>query len=87
MGVKVLLVEDDRALREALGDTLELGGYSYRVPCEPVAPGSQVPEQDMCIIESMPVKSLVTFPKSGFVQGFGKPLDVRGHLQPHGGSL
>ena len=29
MGVKVLLVEDDRALREALGDTLELGGYSY----------------------------------------------------------
>lgn len=30
MGVKVLLVEDDRALREALGDTLELGGYCYR---------------------------------------------------------
>lgn len=30
MTVKVLLVEDDRALREALGDTLELGGYSFR---------------------------------------------------------
>lgn len=29
MNVKVLLVEDDRALREALGDTLELGGYPY----------------------------------------------------------
>ena len=28
--VKVLLVEDDRALREALGDTLELGGCAYR---------------------------------------------------------
>jgi len=27
--IKVLLVEDDRALREALGDTLELGGYAY----------------------------------------------------------
>jgi two-component system response regulator FlrC len=26
---QVLLVEDDRALREALGDTLELGGYAY----------------------------------------------------------
>ncbi|MDR6680039.1 sigma-54-dependent transcriptional regulator [Pseudomonas oryzihabitans] len=26
----ILLVEDDRALREALADTLELGGYSYR---------------------------------------------------------
>ncbi|WP_181296637.1 sigma-54 dependent transcriptional regulator [Pseudomonas sp. Q2-TVG4-2] len=29
MTAKILLVEDDRALREALGDTLELGGYSY----------------------------------------------------------
>jgi two-component system response regulator FlrC len=29
MTVKVLLVEDDRALREALGDTLEIGGYEY----------------------------------------------------------
>jgi two-component system response regulator FlrC len=28
--IKVLLVEDDRALREALGDTLELGGYAYQ---------------------------------------------------------
>src|SRR5690606_13573746 len=27
--VRILLVEDDRALREALGDTLELGGYPY----------------------------------------------------------
>ncbi|AHL76154.1 Fis family transcriptional regulator [Stutzerimonas stutzeri] len=30
MAAKILLVEDDRALREALGDTLDLGGYSYR---------------------------------------------------------
>jgi two-component system response regulator FlrC len=30
MAANILLVEDDRALREALGDTLELGGYSYR---------------------------------------------------------
>ncbi|MGE8406951.1 MAG: sigma-54-dependent transcriptional regulator [Pseudomonas sp.] len=28
--VSVLLVEDDRSLREALGDTLELGGFTYR---------------------------------------------------------
>ncbi|MFJ1339195.1 sigma-54-dependent transcriptional regulator [Pseudomonas caricapapayae] len=27
--IKVLLVEDDRALRQALGDTLELGGFDY----------------------------------------------------------
>lgn len=30
MAAKVLLVEDDRALREALADTLSLGGHDYR---------------------------------------------------------
>ncbi|RMR50132.1 Sigma-54 dependent DNA-binding response regulator FleR [Pseudomonas cichorii] len=30
MSIKVLLVEDDRSLREALGETLELAGYDYR---------------------------------------------------------
>ncbi len=30
MAIKVLLVEDDRALREALADTLLLAGHDYR---------------------------------------------------------
>ncbi|MFJ3484469.1 sigma-54-dependent transcriptional regulator [Pseudomonas sp. NPDC090202] len=30
MTIKVLLVEDDRSLREALGDTLELAGHDYQ---------------------------------------------------------
>jgi DNA-binding NtrC family response regulator len=30
MGIKVLLVEDDRALREALADTLLLAGLDYK---------------------------------------------------------
>jgi sulfite oxidase len=33
----------------------------------------------MCIIESMPVKSLITFPKSGIGIAAGKPFEVRGH--------
>nr|WP_288499635.1 sigma-54 dependent transcriptional regulator [uncultured Pseudomonas sp.] len=38
MAAKVLLVEDDRALREALADTLELGGHDYRaVDCAEAA--------------------------------------------------
>ena len=38
MTSKVLLVEDDRALREALADTLALGGYDYRtVECAEAA--------------------------------------------------
>ena len=30
MAIKVLLVEDDRVLRQALGDTLEIGGFAYQ---------------------------------------------------------
>jgi hypothetical protein len=54
-------------------------GQSYRVPCKPVAPGSEVADEDMCIIESMPVKSLITFPKSGVHQPLGDTLQLRGH--------
>jgi two-component system response regulator FlrC len=38
MTAKILLVEDDRALREALADTLMIGGYDYRaVDCAEAA--------------------------------------------------
>ncbi len=38
MPAKILLVEDDRALREALADTLSLGGHDYRaVDCAEAA--------------------------------------------------
>ena len=67
------------SVRDRVHDGPKMGGYSYRVPCEPVVPGASVPEEDMCIIEAMPVKSLVTFPKSGLLHPFGRPLEVRGH--------
>jgi len=54
-------------------------GTAYRVPCNPVAPGEKVKDEDMCIIESMPVKSLITYPKSGAMINKGKKLDIRGH--------
>ena len=54
-------------------------GQSYRVPCKPVAPGTAVADEDMCIIESMPVKSLITFPKSGVEVDVGRKLQLRGH--------
>lgn len=38
---------------------------SYRAPKVPVKPGTEVPEKELEIIEQMPVKSLITFPKSG----------------------
>jgi DMSO/TMAO reductase YedYZ molybdopterin-dependent catalytic subunit len=51
----------------------------YRVPKYPVKPGTAVPDKDMAIIESMPVKSLITNPKTGIKIKFGQSLDLRGH--------
>ena len=66
-------------IRDRVHDGPKMTGTSYRVPCEPVAPGTNVPDEDLCIIESMPVKSLVTFPKSGVETALDKTLSARGH--------
>jgi DMSO/TMAO reductase YedYZ molybdopterin-dependent catalytic subunit len=66
-------------VRDRLHDGAKMGGQSYRVPCEPVRPGQAVDDDEMCIIESMPVKSLITFPASGLVHPVGEKLEVRGH--------
>jgi hypothetical protein len=52
---------------------------SYSVPAAPVAPGTRVPNEDMRVIESMPVKSLITFPESGITHDIRDRMTVRGH--------
>jgi hypothetical protein len=56
-------------------------GHSYKLPRNPVAPGTDVPATDEYykIIESMPVKSLITYPKTGATIGSATDLTVRGH--------
>ncbi len=66
-------------IRNKVHDGPKMTGSSYRVPCKPVAPGSKVADEDMCIIESMPVKSLISFPKSGATIRQGQELPIRGH--------
>lgn len=66
-------------IRDRVHDGAKMGGSSYRVPCEPVAPGATVAAEDMCIIESMPVKSLITAPQTGLRHPQAEPLEVRGH--------
>lgn len=66
-------------IRDRVHDGAKMGGYSYRVPCEPVEPGTEVPEDQMCIIESMPVKSLITSPMSGAMIDVGKTMKLQGH--------
>lgn len=66
-------------VRNRLHDGEKMAAPSYMVPRRPVAPGSRVPDSDMRIIESMPVKSLITYPRSGISIGVSERLDVRGH--------
>jgi DMSO/TMAO reductase YedYZ molybdopterin-dependent catalytic subunit len=66
-------------IRDRVHDGEKMGGDSYKVPKYPVAPGTKVPEEDMVIIESMPVRSLVTYPASGIEHPQGQPLVCRGH--------
>lgn len=65
-------------IRNQVHDGPKMTGQSYRVPCNPVAPGAKVKDEDMCIIESMPVKSLITYPKSGGMLPMSRSLTVRG---------
>lgn len=66
-------------VRNQVHDGPKMLGDSYRVPTHPVAPGAEVPEEDFKIIESMPVKSLITYPQSGAMFDRTKKLAVRGH--------
>ncbi len=65
-------------IRDTQHDGKKMTGQSYRVPSNPVAPGTKVPNKDMRVIESMPVKSIVTFPKTGVNREAGKLFEVRG---------
>jgi DMSO/TMAO reductase YedYZ molybdopterin-dependent catalytic subunit len=66
-------------VRDRVHDGEKMAAPSYSVPITAVAPGSRVPNADMRTIESMPVKSLVTFPQSGINHELGQRLTVRGH--------
>ena len=66
-------------LRDQVHDGAKMTGKAYRVPAYPVAPGTSVPDEDMRIIQSMPVKSLITHPKTGIKTAPGTAFEVRGH--------
>lgn len=65
------------SIRNKVHDGPKMGGTDYRVACEPIAPGEE--SKNYCVLEQMPVKSLITFPRSNSQHEFGQPLTVRGH--------
>ena len=66
-------------VRDRVHDGEKMGEGSYRMPCSPIAPGAATPDNNMCIIESMPVRSLITFPRSGIAHAQSEALAIRGH--------
>ena len=65
-------------LRDMVHDGPKMTGSAYRVPDYPVSPGEKVPKSAMKIIHAMPVKSLITTPKTGLSIS-GRDLSVAGH--------
>jgi DMSO/TMAO reductase YedYZ molybdopterin-dependent catalytic subunit len=69
------------AVRNKVHDGAKMEGHSYRIPIRPVEPGEKIAEtpENFRIIESMPVKSLLTYPKTGAIVDIKQPLAIRGH--------
>ncbi|SEL36348.1 sulfite dehydrogenase (cytochrome) subunit SorA apoprotein [Roseovarius nanhaiticus] len=74
-------------IRDQEHDGAKMTGYSYRVPAYPVAPGTEVPEEDMVVLTEMPVKSLITNPRSGTETAAGQATEVRGHAWAGSGDI
>lgn len=66
-------------VRDQVHDGEKMTGTSYRLPAYPVAPGTEVPTEDLAIIQSLPVKSLITAPETGVRVARGETFNVRGH--------
>jgi DMSO/TMAO reductase YedYZ molybdopterin-dependent catalytic subunit len=66
-------------IRDRVHDGPKMTGHSYRAPCNPVPPGTDVPEESMCILETMPVKSLITHPRSGVKTPLSEVFRCNGH--------
>ena len=66
-------------VRNKVHDGEKMSGHSYKMPKSPIEPGAQVADKDLEIIESMPVKSLITYPKSGAILTDNQKLVLRGH--------
>jgi sulfite oxidase len=67
------------SVRNKVHDGAKMEAPSYRIPKEPMEPGTAYSEQDMEIIESMPVRSIITYPKSGAQLNLGRSLNIKGH--------
>ena len=66
-------------VREREHDGERMGHGHYRLPRAPLRYGERYDNTQFEIITDMPVKSLITSPRDGFVAPAGEPFEVRGH--------
>lgn len=67
-------------IRDVEHDGQGMKGTSYRVPTVPIVPGSESKGEGFRVLESMPVRSLITSPADGSKLSAGtRELSVRGH--------
>ncbi len=67
-------------VRDQVHDGRKMTGTAYRTPRFPVKAGTKVAKSDWHIIQSMPVKSLITYPQTGAtLPRDNRALEVRGH--------
>jgi sulfite oxidase len=66
-------------VRDQVHDGQGMGGFSYRVMKTPIIPGSEADEANTRILESMPVRSIITSPANGTELPAGtRELELRG---------
>ena len=67
-------------IRDVEHDGQGMKGTSYRVPTVPIVPGSESKGEGFRVLESMPVRSVITSPADGSKPPAGtRELNVRGH--------
>ncbi|MGY6567517.1 MAG: sulfite oxidase [Salinarimonas sp.] len=66
-------------VRDKEHDGPGMTGLSYRMPRTPVGPGDEVPHEDMMVMGSMIVKSVISFPETMTEVPAGRHFEVRGH--------
>jgi DMSO/TMAO reductase YedYZ molybdopterin-dependent catalytic subunit len=67
-------------VRDRVHDGQGMMGHSYRLTRYPVVPGAEVREEDTVIMESMPVRSIITSIAHGTELPAGtRSVDLRGH--------
>jgi sulfite oxidase len=64
-------------VRDKEHDGPGMGGFSYRTPRKPIVPGSKGDDKDMAILETMPVRSVITSPADGSKVA-GRKIELRG---------